>query len=150
MNNELRQKVAEILQSDQKLLNMLSDKNVQWSEPESDNDKPNRKWSIVPLDKFQYDKMKMPVITIQMGDDNLIGSHLVETLLYIRCYNGSQKTYVDITSALDRVRQLLHNRRATFKESTLIDFKWQGTSAESVDQAWNIPYREARFSVQRV
>ena len=150
MNNELRKAIAEVLQADTVLLNLLSDKNVNWSVPEGDDTTPAKKWSIMPLDKFQYDKTKLPALTIQMGDDNLIGTNLVETLVYIRCYNGSQKTYVDITSALDRVRQLLHRRRVNLTASTLIEMKWQGTSIESLDQAWNLPYREIRFSVERV
>lgn len=150
MNNELRKAIAEVLQADTVLLNLLSDKNVNWSVPEGDDTTPAKKWSIMPLDKFQYDKTKLPALTIQMGDDNLIGTNLVETLVYIRCYNGSQKTYVDITSALDRVRQSLHRRRVNFTASTLIEMKWQGTSIESLDQAWNLPYREIRFSVERV
>ena len=150
MNNELRKAIAEVLQADTTLLNLLSDKNINWSVPEGDDTTPAKKWSIMPLDKFQYDKTKLPAVTIQMGDDNLIGTHLVETLVYIRCYNGSQKTYVDITAALDRVRQLLHRRRVNFTASTLIEMRWQGTSIESLDQAWNLPYREIRFSVERV
>lgn len=148
-SNEVRRLIAEAMQGDETLLAFLSPDNVNWTLPEGEGTK-DRKWSIVPADKFDYSKMQLPVVTLQMGDDLLMGHHLVETVLYVRCYNNSQKTYVDITAALARVVTLLHRKKLALADSQYIEFKWQGTSAELFDQAYGLPFREARFSLQRV
>ena len=147
MDNDVRTAIAERLQSDATLLAMLP-KNKNWRD--QDDDDEQEKWSIVPLMKFDASN-PFPQITIQMGGDNRVGNHLYETLIYIRCYNASDKTHVEITSVLARVQQLLDRAKLTLAGSTSIELRHDATQPEAVDQGYgDLPYRESRYRWQRV
>lgn len=148
-DNEIRQLVSNILMADNDLLNMLSPDNVNWSKPEA-NAKKNRKNSIMPMANYDYPKMAMPIITIQVGDSMLVDYHLVETVIYIRCYNSSQKSYYDISKILDRVVKNLHRKQFALNQSRFVELIWQMTSMEAFDEAYKLPFREARFILNRV
>lgn len=146
-DNVVRDAIATKLQNDATLVAMLG-KNYQWFDTEQEYGE-QQKWSIVPADKFTGSN-KLPQVTIQMGGENRIGTHLYETLIYIRCYNSSDKTHVEITAVLARVRELLNRANIVLTGSTSIELLHEATQAESTDQAYGLPYREARYRWQRV
>jgi hypothetical protein len=146
MDNELREAVAELLQADATLLGMLP-KNENWFDQNVSDQA--EKWSIVPLEKFKH-KNPLPQITIQGGGQNRVGTNLYEDIFYIRCYNSSSKTFVEITDILARVRELLHKRQFQLAGSTSIELVHETTQAELVDQAYDLPFRESRYRWQRV
>ncbi len=74
----------------------------------------------------------------------------METTIYIRCYNSSQKSHYDISAILDRVIELLHRVPIQLSKSRFVELTWQTTSSDSEDEAYGLPYREARFILERV
>lgn len=106
--------------------------------------------SIMPMGNYDYPKMQMPLVTIQIGDSMLLDYHLVETVIYIRCYNSSQKSYVDISKILDKVEKDLHRKVLDLEESRFVELIWQMTSMEAFDEGYKLPYRESRFVLSRV
>ena len=146
--NEIRKAVYDKLAADTTLVSMLAD-NVNWSQTEKTGTKSKLN-SITPLDKFDYTKMELPVLTIQMGEPMRADYHLVEQNIYIRCYNSSQKSFVEIGTILTKVISLLHRKELTLSDNRLIEMVWQGSSAESFDEAYNLPYIEARFVIATV
>jgi hypothetical protein len=147
MDNEVRDAIALRLQTDRKLLKMLP-ANVNFAATKKDDKNP--RWSIVPISKFNPQAM-MPQITIQLGSDTLMGTNLLETLIYIRCYNSSNKTHVEITDVLARVKELLHRAPLRLTGSTSIELVYETTQAEMNDQGYgDIPFRESRYRWTRV
>lgn len=147
-DNEIREAIYQTLTADPTVMDMVSQENVPWNEPEGGEKAPDN--SIVPMMAYDYSKMSMPIITIQIGDTVRNGFAYMETTIYIRCYNSSQKSHYDISAILDRVRVLLHRTRIDLSKSRCVELTWQTTSADSEDEAYGLPYREARFILERV
>ena len=149
MENEIRKAIFDTLAQDESLLALLSPDNVNWSQPETDGEKSAVN-SIMPMGNYDYPTMAMPILTIQVGDSSLVDYHLIETVVYIRCYNSSQKSYVDITKILDKVNADLHRKPINLTESRFVELIWQMTSIEAFDEGYKLPYRESRFVLSRV
>lgn len=147
-DNEIREAIYQTLTADWTLMEMVSQENVPWNSPESSYKSSDN--SIVPMMAYDYSKMSMPIITIQIGDTVRNGFAYMETTIYIRCYNSSQKSHYDISAILDRVRVLLHRVPLQISKSRFVELTWQTTSADSEDEAYGLPYREARFVLERV
>ena len=147
-DNEIRKAVYDLIASDQELVAELAE-NANWSQPEGAGDKSKLN-SIMPVDKFDYEKHSLPIITIQMGNPVRVDYHLVEDILYIRCYNSSQKSYVKITEILSKIVKMLHRAELPLEDNRLIECVWTGTSAEAIDEAYHLPYREATFTIATV
>lgn len=147
-DNEIRKAVYDAIAGDAEIVKELAE-NANWSQPEGkgSRDKLN---SIMPVDKFDYEKHSLPVVTIQMGSPTRVDYHLVEDILYIRCYNSSQKSYVNITEILSKIVKLLHRAELPLKDNRLVECVWTGTSAEAIDEAYHLPYREATFTIATV
>lgn len=148
-DNEIRQAIFNTLEEDTELLELLSPDNTNWSQPEGQGTK-DPKNSIMPMGNYDYPKMAMPIITVQVGDSMLIDYHLVETVVYIRCYNSSQKSYFDISTILDKVKNDLHRKQLALSNSRFVELIWQMTSMEAYDEGYKLPYRESRFVLSRV
>lgn len=148
VDDEVRAAIADVLMGDATLLAMLP-KNRHWFDKTEDGQAEDNKWSIVPVNKFEPAN-PLPQVTIQMGGDNRIGTRLYETLVYIRCYNSSDKTHVEITNVLARVQVLLDGVNIDLSGSTTIELRHDATNADSVDQAYDLPYRESRYRWQRI
>jgi len=41
----------------------------------------------------------------------------------------------------------LHRAELPLEDNRLVECVWTGTSAESVDEAYHLPYREATFTI---
>lgn len=147
--NEIRNAIFDVLVADTGILDLLSPDNVNWSQPEADGTKSPVN-SIMPMGNYDYPKMAMPILTIQVGDSIGIDYHLVETVVYIRCYNSSQKSYYDISTILNKVKQDLHRKHLNLSESRFVELIWQMTSMEAFDEGYKLPYRESRFVLSRV
>lgn len=148
-DNEIRNAIFEVLKADAGLLALLSPDNVNWSDPEANGTKAPEN-SIMPMGNYDYPKMEMPLLTIQVGDSMGVDYHLVETVVYIRCYNSSQKSYFDISKILDKVKNDLHRKQFALTESRFVELIWQMTSMEAYDEGYKLPYRESRFVLSRV
>lgn len=148
-DNEIRSVVSAVLQGDTELLQLLSPNNPQWNETDYTGEL-KAKYSILPADKFDHERTKLPALTLQMGETVSLGTYFYETRFYIRCYNSSIGSYVNITKILDRVVKLLNRKNLKINQSQFIELKLETLSGEMEDQAYNLPFREARFTIQRV
>nr|DAF57007.1 MAG TPA: Protein of unknown function (DUF3168) [Myoviridae sp. ctp4Q36] len=146
-DNEIRRAVYDIIIGDDKIVEMLGE-NSHVSQPE--NNVKSKFYSVMTADQFDYNKHEMPVVTIQMGSPVRTDYHLVENILYIRCYNNSQKSFVNITEILSRIVKRLHRAELPLDDNRLVECVWTSTSAESIDEAYNLPYREATFTIATV
>ena len=137
---EQREQIAELLQNDPTLLDMLP-VNRPWFDG---SQAAAKKWSILPMDKISLEMTK-PFIGLAAGSENLIGTHLLEDFFYVRCYNANDKTYVDIDRILSRVKVLLHGHRFNFVDTVSIDTLYETTGPELTDQAYDLRFRESRY-----
>lgn len=148
MNSEYKKAVYEVLIQDSELVDMLAP-NSNWSEPEL-KDHLSKSNSIMPMGNYDYPKMQMPIVTLQEGDSLLTDYHLIESVLYIRCYNSSQKSYFEINKILDRIIKLLHRSELSLHDTRFVELIWQVSSTEMFDEGYKLPYRELRFVLNRV
>lgn len=147
-DNEIRNAVYDMIASNEEIVEALAE-NANWSQPEGKGTKSKLN-SIMPVDKFDYEKHSLPVVTIQMGSPVRTDYHLVEDILYVRCYNNSQKSYVNITEILSKIVKLLHRAELPLNDNRLVECVWTGTTAETIDEAYHLPYREATFTIATV
>ncbi len=150
--NELsspREQVILRLQGDTELINKLPAQ-PNWAK---DKTNPQRKWSVMPLDGLTISTAKKrakPLVTIQMGNDTPIGTNLIETFVYIRCYNAEDKAYIVIDEVLSRVKVLLHKHRFNLTGSVSIETLYETTGTESFDEAFGLKFRESRYRLLRI
>jgi hypothetical protein len=140
--NDQRAQFIELLQSDNQLLRMLGTNKAFWNE-----DLPaEARYSILPVDKVT-NGMNPCLLTIQVSNENLIGTKLTDAFIYVRCYNSTDKTFVNIDKVLSRVKALLHNHR--FRQyadnAVSIDTVYESTGSELRDEAYGLNYRESRY-----
>lgn len=142
--NDQRKQFIELLQKDSKLLKMLATNKAFWNEGLD----PSKKFSIVPVDKGS-DRMNTPFISVQVSADNLLGNNLSDVFIYVRCYNRTDKTFVDIDKVLSRVKVLLQSHRFDqyADNAVSIDTVYESTGPDSTDQGYNLNYRESRYRV---
>lgn len=146
---EVREQFILRLQNDSELIDMLPPQ-PNWAKEKSN---PQKKWSVMPLDGLTEANAKLrkvPLITVQMGNDNQADYHLLETFVYVRCYNGKDKAYVTIDDILSRVKVLLHRNRFEYAGSVSIETLYETTGPELIDQAYDLKYREARYRLLRI
>lgn len=137
---EIRQELAEYLQSDATLVNMLA-ANKHWANGGAEA-KVN---SIIPVDKAPLPNT--PYLTIQFITDTRIGTNLKDAFFTVRCYNHSDKTFVQIDDILARVEALLHRHRFTYTGKACIDTVYEFTGSELQDEAFKQNFRASQYRI---
>jgi hypothetical protein len=140
--NDQRRQFVELLQTDSPLLKMLASNKPFWN-PAMES---SAIYSIRPYDKIDSDTL-FPCVTVQVSNENLIGTKLTDAFIYVRCYNELDKTFVTIDKVLSRVKVILHNHRFLQYEDTAvsIDTVYESTGAEQRDELYKLNYRESRY-----
>lgn len=143
--HERRKLLLQRLQEDEALLNMLASNKAFWNQ----NLESEKRYSIIPADKI-YKNIKTPFLTVQVTNEVLVGDKLSDVFVSIRCYNGSDKTFVNIDAVLSRVKELLHNKRFTSYDDNTVSINtiYESTGAELSDQAYDLNFRESQYRIQ--
>lgn len=143
---EQRKAIFKILQSDKKLNDMLPKNYAFWNPTLCDTG-----YSILPSSKISK-SLNRPFVTIQLSSETLIEKHLNNTFIYIRCYNELDKTYVEIDNILSRIKEILHSKvQQQFSDKKVsIDMVYENTSADAIDQAYNLNFRESAYKLSYV
>lgn len=139
---DVREKLAETLQADATLVSMLAE-NESWVHGDDSVSKVN---SIIPSDKAPL--ANTPYITIHALTDTQVGTNLVDAFYVVRCYNSSDKSFVEIDDILSRVKALLHRHRFNYGAGKAsIDTYYETTGAELQDQAFKQNFRGSQYRV---
>jgi hypothetical protein len=137
----IREAIGNLLQSDDILLAMLAE-NKSWA----DETQSGKEYSIIPVLKSPLSMM--PYITIMYLSDTQTGYMLKDAVFMIRCYNATDKTFVEIDEVLERVIALLHRHRFTDLDGNVnVQTEYNFTGTELEDQAYQQNFREAQFSI---
>jgi len=105
--------------------------------------------SIVPAE-FMGDVKNMPSLGVKAGVTTLRGTNYIDAFILIRCYNNMDKAYVDINTVLSRVEAVINDKLFTLTGMVNIATTLESISAESVDDAYSLRYREAQFRLQLI
>ncbi len=103
--------------------------------------------SIAPMD-FIGELKNQPTIGVKAGVTTMIGTNLIDALILVRCYNNMDKAYVDINKVLSRAETVINGKLFTLTGMTNIETVFEFISEESVDDAYQLRYREAQFRLQ--
>jgi hypothetical protein len=149
--SDVRKAVFDYLAADAALLAMLPP-NLNWSSRRGAKIPEN---SFLPVNQLDPKLFAFPLITLQMGNEVSAGGsnnkgRFYSQLVYVRCYNATDKAFVEITDILSRVAVLLHNHSFTLEHSVHVQTSYQTMMPELVDQGYNLPYREAQFQMMRL
>jgi hypothetical protein len=137
--DDKRQKLAEYLQSDSTLMSMLGE-NRPWNNSKGNKSSQN---SVIPSGKGPLSNM--PYLSINYAADALQEQRLTNAFFTIRCYNSTDKTYVEIDRVLSRVKVLLHRHRFNFADEVSIDTVYETTGSELQDQGYGQNFRQSQY-----
>ena len=131
-----------ILIADDTLTDMLAE-NAPYHNAGGDSSKVN---SIIPAD-IANRKLTMPILVIREGQELSIGTHLVSETLFVRCYNGVDRSYIDINDILDRVKTLLSDAQLSISDKVMVRVEWEATLSGLIDESLNLKFKESRYRV---
>jgi hypothetical protein len=137
--NDPKAAIYTALANNAELVAMLAE-NKRWSSPNSTPSKAN---SIVPV--AQMDGLEPMFITVMGGPTTPTGLMVHDVFIYIRCYNGIDKTYVDIDKALSLIYKTLHRQRLPMANTVNVQTLHETTTDEAVDEGNNMRYRESQY-----
>jgi len=143
MTHENILEIVKELKADSVLVDMLA-KNPPYYAPTKSQAKVN---SIIPME-FMENIKNAPAIGLKAGVNQRVGVNLRDAIILIRCYNNMDKTYVDINKVLSRIEFLLHRKLFSLTGMVHIATDFQSLSLESVDDAYQLRFREASFKLQ--
>lgn len=135
-----KDKIYQRLVGDEELLDFLG-LNKPFYNPKGTAEKTN---SVYPAGKASGSSVT-PFITIQVGGQTKLDTHLFDELYYIRVYNGSERAYTAIQKALERVKELLEGYELSLDNSRLVRAKYESTGPELVDESLKLNFMESRF-----
>jgi len=132
-----------ILSSDETLVDMLGS-NAPFYNKDGTSKKIN---SIVPADMVNR-KLNTPFITIQEGNETKIGKNLMDESFFIRCYNDIRKSYIDINTILDRVRELLDGASFALSDRRFIDINFESRLPGLEEESMELKFKEERYRLK--
>jgi len=133
--------IYEILVDDLTLVNLLGS-NAPYQNPNGTASKAN---SIVPHD-MAHRKLATPFITIQEGNENKLGGVYSQSF-FIRCYNGIEKSYIEINTILDRVRFLLDDSEMDLSDRRHVKTDFESRLPGLKEEGMNLKFKEERYRV---
>lgn len=136
--------IYEILKNDETLVGLLALNKPYWN-PEGTAEKVN---SIIPADVIST-SFEMPFLSIQEGPATKLGERFFDEFVFIRCYNGVDKTSVELNNILERVKLLLDNAELSLTGSRygFVRMRWTGSLPPLVDEAFNLRFGEHRYRI---
>ena len=138
--------IVKILKADTILTDMLAQNPPYYDDKISTLLKAN---SIVPTEFI--DQLKnMPAVGVKAGVTTRRGVNYIDAFILIRCYNNMDKAYVDINKVLSRVEAVINEKTFALTEMVNIATTFESISAESVDDAYQLRFREAQFRLQLI
>lgn len=137
---EQKQKLAEVLQADSTLVNMLAS-NKPFYNPSGTVAKVN---SILPIGMIKS-RMSYPVLAIQSGGSTKIGENFFDEIIFVRAYNSKDKSFVLVQQILERVKELLDGYEFNFVNSVHIKTMFEWCSPELEDEPLELNFQEMRF-----
>lgn len=142
--HDQRKELMAILQNDELLVTMLANNKAFWNP----NLASKKRYSILPVDKV-YEGIKTPFVTVQISNENKVGTKLLDVFFFVRCYNGIDKTFVTIDDVLSRIKVVLDNHRFSQYADNAVNINtvYEGTGAELIDQTFNLNFRESQYRV---
>lgn len=144
-SGELRQAIYELLVEDDTLMDMLAANNAWWLA----KSEKKKEYSVVPASKG--DKLTAtPFLTVQNLVDSQVGTNLKNAFFVVRCYNATDKTYVEIDDVLRRVHTLLHRHTFQLDGLASVNTVYETTGAELEDQAYGLNFRESQYRVEYI
>jgi hypothetical protein len=102
--------------------------------------------SIIPAMLARLDTSP-PFITIQEGTETRVGEKLTDEVFFIRCYNSREKSFVEIDTILQKIKELLDDYDFTFDNSVNVRCRYEVTLPGLTDEELNLHFREQRYRI---
>lgn len=141
--NEFKLAVWQALTGDTTLVNKLAPNNNPY-----DPQIPTAKANAI-VDAQNAGKMVAPFLTVRIEAEQLAGrTHLTNAFLLVRCYNERDKSFYTINELASRVKQLLDGQRFPVEGYATVEVRWETTTGELPDDAYDLNFRELTFRIQ--
>lgn len=134
--------IYNLLKSDTELVGMLAE-NAKWNDTSDQPSDIHRSYSIIPFGVER--KMETPYIVILEGSEISVADELKSEEVYIRCYNQVNKTSVEITEILERVKVLLDKTTLDISDRVSVECRWQITLPILRDETLSRNFKESRY-----
>jgi hypothetical protein len=140
--NEIKENIHAILTGDSTLTNMLAS-NKPFNKPSRASSKAN---SVLPWGKATQ-STNSPFVSVQGGPETRISDRFYTDLVYIKVYNGDNKTYVTIDNIVSRIVALLHLQQLGLTNGVAVKTVRESVTAELWDEGLKMNYKEITFRV---
>lgn len=112
--------------------------------PKGANDRRN---SIVPMSRIRNKDATRPVplIGIRSGVMTRAGTHSFDVFVFIRCYTGLDKAFVENNEIMSLVNKLLDNQFIELETASTAEMVLEQMSGEEYDEGYKLNYREGQY-----
>jgi hypothetical protein len=139
---DIKSKIYNVLSSDTTLVNMLG-LNKPFNNPAGTAAKKN---SVMPA-FVATGQTVTPFLTIQGGPETIISDRFYTSVVYVKIYNQTNKTFVSIDEIVSRVVSLLHLQQLGLSEGVQVKMVRESVSAEFQDEGLKMNFKEITFRV---
>lgn len=142
---ELKEHVYDRLAASSELLELL-----ELNPPYFDKGLPATKVASILPSGQATGETNAPFITIAGGPEVQIGEMFFNGFFYVRAFAPVETSYVLVDDIIKLVKGLLDKADLELEESVQVRCRFDETSTELYDQAFNLNYREATFRVEQL
>lgn len=106
-----------------------------------------RENSIVPMTKIMDETGSRPVPLIGIRAGNMVraGNHTFDVFVFIRCYTGLDKAFVENNAIMSLINQTLDNQYISVETAVVASMQLEQLTGEEYDEGYKLNYREGQF-----
>lgn len=103
--------------------------------------------SIVPMTKIQDETNTRPVplIGIKAGNMTRVGNHTFDVFVFIRCYTGLDKAFVENNEIMSLINHSLDRQYISVETAVVAQMALEQMTGEEYDEGYKLNYREGQY-----
>lgn len=103
--------------------------------------------SIVPMSKVidETQSRPVPLIGIRFGNMVRAGNHTFNVFVFIRCYTGLDKAFVENNEIVSLINNSLDRQYLIVPTAVTAEMSLEQLTGEEYDEGYKLNYREAQF-----
>jgi len=103
--------------------------------------------SIVPMSKIvdETQTRPVPLVGIRAGNQVRTGNHTFDVFVFIRCYTGTDKAFVENNAIVSQISKTLDRQYVTVASAVVAEMRLEQVSGEDYDEGYRLNYREMTF-----
>lgn len=103
--------------------------------------------SIVPMSKIVDETQTRPVPLIGIRTGNMVraGNHTFDVFIFIRCYTGLDKAFVENNEIMSLINSSLDRQFVDIPTAVIAEMVLEQMTGEEYDEGYKLNYREGQY-----